>query len=163
MLKHVESKEMNAKELEDYTSISTKDYANELIKAGLVSEEEALPYSEKEFNKLLPKDGNTVDNCLYTMLDEDNNNVGMIWYKIRELFSEEVAFICDIRVNENYRHMGYGRSILRFFENEAKGKGVHKLGLNVFKHNTIATDLYESEGYTIQREAEENMYMVKDI
>jgi ribosomal protein S18 acetylase RimI-like enzyme len=59
--------------------------------------------------------------------------------------------------------MGYGRSILRFFENEAKGKGVHKLGLNVFKHNTVATELYLSEGYTVQKEAEENMYMVKDI
>ncbi len=57
------------------------------------------------------------------------------------------AFVLDIEVHDQFRKRGIGTEALRLLEEEAKGLGALKLGLNVFDDNEGARRLYIRQGY----------------
>ena len=55
----------------------------------------------------------------------------------------------NIMIEPRYRGRGYGRGIIEAVEHELIIRGVDRLGLNVFGHNTVALRLYESMGFSM--------------
>lgn len=60
-----------------------------------------------------------------------------------------MAFIYDIRMNEDVRSKRYGTQTLKALEEDAKGRGMTSISLHVFNHNEGAFLLYQRVGYRI--------------
>jgi len=145
-------REMSSIEFQKYRDMVIGEYTEDIIDANRnesekISMEEAHKQAVCQFEALAPKDGKcTENNCLY-MVEADHKRVGIFWYYITNIMDEDIAFIADIRVDETKRNQGYGRSILKDFEKEAKSKGYHNLGVYVKSNNRGAVRLFESEDY----------------
>lgn len=153
-------REMSDSEFEKFVESSVLDYSQDLLKSGLCSEENAFERAQKEFNELLPEGKYTKDNFIYMVVNSDNEDVGIIWYK---KLTESEAFICDFLIFEKFRKKGYGKQTLLLLDNDAKEKGVSKMRLHVFRFNKTAFSLYNSIGYKIAKEDGGSIFMVKDI
>ena len=146
---------MNSRDFQQYLDLSVKDYAKEKVLSGNWEEEESLPKAKEEFSKLLPNGENTENNYLYTILNENNKEVGILWLAKQ---SSEKAFIYDIRILAEYQGNGYGKEAMKQIEEKAKQLGIQKIGLHVFGHNKVARSLYEKIGYKTT-----NVVMEKEI
>jgi len=133
--------------LEDFTAFqesSTKDYAQELLRAGKAAQEaEALQAALAEFCGILPQGMATPNHFLNHLVNAQGQTVGFLWYGIR---GEEI-FICDFLIHEAQRRKGYGTQALEALEVLARGQGVQRIRLHVFSHNTAARKLYRAQGY----------------
>jgi ribosomal protein S18 acetylase RimI-like enzyme len=154
---------MSLTELDSYKWKGIASYREKLLLTGKYNEKEALQLAEDTFSSLLPSRTNTEDKRIYIMQNELNTDIGLLWYCFGEITTGRIAFICDLTVYEEFRRRGYGRAILRYAEKETKCYGVNQIGLNVYKSNSGATSLYLSEGYRMQEEAPESMYMMKHL
>lgn len=72
-------REMSNVEFNEYLDKSIKAYAEEKVKSGNWKKDDALSLSESEYNKLLPDGVDTINNYLFSIIDENNNIIGMIW------------------------------------------------------------------------------------
>jgi ribosomal protein S18 acetylase RimI-like enzyme len=133
-----------------YLETSVTQYAEELVKAGNVSTENAQAASEKTFSKLLTDGLDTTGQHLMTIWDlESDCDVGMVWVGERELDGGRQAVIYDIRVKEELRGRGYGTQTLRAVEAMAEDLGLFEIWLHVYGHNTSARRLYDRLGYEV--------------
>lgn len=140
-----------------YIERAVSIYAQERIEVGNWTETEALERSQQEFEKLLPQRNHTEANFLFTLVNETGQKVGYLWYNIDSQRSD-FAFIYDFEIYEQFRRQGYATQALRALEAHAKPRGVKKLGLHVFGHNTAARELYKKAGFL-----ETNVNMAKEI
>jgi ribosomal protein S18 acetylase RimI-like enzyme len=124
---------------------SIPEYAEDKVRAGNWTEAESLERSRREFEELLPQGLNTSDNFLYTLYNDDKEAVGMIWIKV----DQTSAFIYEVYIEEKFRGMGHGKSIMLLLEEKAREMGIKTLKLHVFGSNHVARKLYETVGYEI--------------
>ncbi|MBX3066067.1 MAG: GNAT family N-acetyltransferase [Anaerolineae bacterium] len=131
------------------------DYAQENVKAGYWTEEEAQQKSSETFQRLLPDGTATANHYLYTIRDgETKESVGLLW-----LFAQgSKGFIYDIMIDEDQRRRGYGEAAMLALEAEGQKIGVTQIGLHVFAHNPAALKLYQKIGYQFK-----SYNMVKDL
>lgn len=168
---NIRFREMSDNEFEEFAKSSILNYSKDLIKSGMCSEEQGFESAQKQFNQLLPQGKYTENNFLHIIVNNENEDVGIIWYKkhteavpfIEEKHTEGVLFIADILIYEKFRKKGYGKQTLLLLDNEAKEKGVNKILLHVFKLNKVAFSLYSSLGYKVVQEGNGGMHMVKAI
>jgi GNAT superfamily N-acetyltransferase len=59
------------------------------------------------------------------------------------------SFVLSVEVRPEHRGRGFGKAAMLVGEDSCLAAGDHYLGLNVFVHNTIATNLCCRLGYTI--------------
>ncbi|MEG2985817.1 MAG: GNAT family N-acetyltransferase [Peptostreptococcaceae bacterium] len=137
-------REMASNEFEEYLDNAISIYAKEKIESGNWTKDEAFLRSKSEYNKLLPNGVNSDNNHLFSIINETNEVIGMIWLNEKENSS---SFIYDININENYQGKGYGYRAMKEIEGVAKTLGLDKIDLHVFGHNEIAINLYEKLGY----------------
>lgn len=156
----IQFRQMNDDEFNKFMESSISDYAQDLIKSGRCTEETALECSKKEFHDIVPHGRDTVNNFFYTIVNSENEDVGVIWY---EKHSETLVFICDFLISEKFRKRGYGKQALLLLENNVKEKGLKKIALHVFEFNKPAISLYNCLGYKTVKEEPGSIYMVKDI
>ncbi|MFC7307736.1 GNAT family N-acetyltransferase [Streptomyces monticola] len=116
-------------------------YAQTWIERG-VPEEQAHIKSETDHARLLPNGKATPGTWLSTLTHE-GVDVGTLWLAVRD----EEPFVFDVRVEEEFRGHGHGRSLMLLAERQAREAGADELGLNVFAGKTPALRLYESLGY----------------
>lgn len=135
--------EMNSSEFERYISYAIRNYADEHVKAGNWSSQEAITKATSEFEKLLPEGEKTVNNKLF-IIQVEGKEVGMIWLAQE---SDNKGFIYDINIWEGNQGRGYGKQAMKEIEIEAKKLGLRNIGLHVFGHNQVARSLYEKLGY----------------
>jgi ribosomal protein S18 acetylase RimI-like enzyme len=140
-----------------YIELAVSMYAQEKVDAGNWTEAEALERSRQEFQKLLPQGNHTEANFLLMLVNETGQKIGYLWYNI-DIQRPDFAFIYDFEIYEQFRRQGYASQALKVLEIHAKPKGVKKLGLHVFGHNTAARELYKKAGYI-----ETNINMAKEI
>lgn len=157
---NVRFREMNDGEYKRFVEDSVLDYSKDLIKSRRCSEEEAFEEAQKSINELLPKGKDTENNFFYTIVNSENEDVGMIWYG---QYKEKTAFISDFLIFEKFRKKGYGRQALLLLDKDAEGKGFKKILLHVFRFNTTAFNLYSSLGYQMVQEEPSGIVMVKDV
>ncbi|MDU5111714.1 MAG: GNAT family N-acetyltransferase, partial [Clostridium sp.] len=118
--------------------------AEEKVKSGNWKKDDSLSLSQSEYNKLLPDGVDTINNYLFSIIDENNNIIGMIWINKKDSNS---CFIYDIYINDKFQGKGYGLMAMKEVENFAKSLGAETIGLHVFGHNNRAIKLYEKLGY----------------
>ena len=151
------TRDLTEQELISYKNDLIQEYSFELINAGYTKEDAAKQLGD-DFDRLIKLPGK-----MLVAQDELGNDIGRMWFCVRELMGETMGFILEVQVFENCRGKGYGRKLMKFIESEVKNMGVDKLGLNVFKDNESAVSLYKSEGYIIKENYNVNLFMIKNI
>ncbi len=125
-----------------------RDYAEDKVRAGVWSPEEAETKSANEVDALLPEGTATRDHSLYSVRDESvPAEVGILWISPRDSGVGRSVWIYDIIVHEPFRRRGYARQILDLVETKAQELGAEKVELHVFGHNHGARALYDRMGY----------------
>lgn len=82
---------------------------------------------------------------VYVALGENRNCVGFIWFVLNGMF-HSFPYLHMIAVKEEYRDLGIGKELLKFFE-EYCFEEYSKIFLVVADFNTDAKRLYERTGY----------------
>ncbi|HEX3030452.1 MAG TPA: GNAT family N-acetyltransferase [Clostridia bacterium] len=82
---------------------------------------------------------------IYVALNEDNTCLGFIWFIFKGAF-HSYPYLHIIAVREEYRRMGIGKGLLKFFEDQVF-KAADKAFLVVADFNPEAKKLYVSLGY----------------
>lgn len=138
---------MTAEEYDVYLSWVVRDYANELERNGRAGAEDAMARAQESFDTLLPDGLGTPGQVLLIAEDAgDGRRVGHLWFGPSSETASR-AWVYDVTVEEAERRRGYGRAIMRAFEDQARDHGYGAVGLNVFGDNEGARGLYESLGY----------------
>lgn len=135
-----------------------RDYAQEKIDSGNWKQEEALEQSRKEHLYLLPEGVHTEGHHLFSILNESQENVGMIWFGIKEQGEPVGAFIWKFEIYEKFRRCGYASASLTELRRMLAGMGVKRVSLHVFASNRAAVSLYEKMGYEPT-----NIVMARDV
>lgn len=111
--------------------------------------------ADKQFAGLLLDGVATVSQHL--LIAEDHGvPVGYLWLHLPE-GDDQVAFVCEIEVDDGMRGRGYGRAIMLAGEEFARQHGVTSVRLNVFAENVVAR-VYESMAFAVT-----DMVMVKSL
>jgi ribosomal protein S18 acetylase RimI-like enzyme len=138
---------MTPTEFEEYLGWVVDDYARELERNGRAVGEAAMEASRASFASLLPHGAQTAGQVLLVAEDTDEGgHVGVLWFGA-STDDPSMAWVYDITVGEDQRGRGWGRTIMRAFEAEARARGFARAGLNVYADNYVARRLYESLGY----------------
>ena len=150
---------MSPGEFTAYLGKAIANYADEHVKSGNWSADEALQKSEREFHDLLPDGVASKDNYLYTITDaESGAKVGILWVAKQAHKPTPIAFIYDIEIAEAYRRMGYGSQAFAALEEKVTSLGLNEIRLHVFGHNSGARTMYQKLGFV-----ETNVLMSKKI
>jgi ribosomal protein S18 acetylase RimI-like enzyme len=99
--------------------------------------------------------------------DNENNSfppssspIGCLWVgnSIDQVRGDRHAHIFLLYVVSEHRRRGIGRALMRYVENWAIARGDRQIGLQVFKSNQPALNLYNQLGYQTQ-----SLWMVKSL
>jgi ribosomal protein S18 acetylase RimI-like enzyme len=131
-----------------------RGYAEAHVRNGNWPAEGALERSRKEFETLLPHGIHSKDQYLWSIVDGQNNNIGMLWVQVKD----QKAFIYDFIIDETFRGKGYGKQALTAMDEKLKSMNVESVGLHVFGDNITAQELYKKMGYQIT-----GIHMKKEI
>lgn len=140
---------MQQSDFESYLSLAVQEYAEDKIQAGNYALSEGLEKARAELDSLLPQGTETPNQHLFSIINEDDDKVGIIWLAEIQSGVQRFAFIYDIRISEQFRRRGYGTQAMIAAEDEAKALGLDRIALHVFGHNKAAQELYEKLGYEI--------------
>ncbi|WP_379157083.1 GNAT family N-acetyltransferase [Paenibacillus sp. sgz5001063] len=133
-----------------FMSQSTRDYAEDKIKAGAWDTETAMQLSQDEMNKTLPDGLHTEGAYIFSIVETDSDTqAGYIWFNVIEGRSGREAFIYDFYVFEQYQGKGYGKQTLLALDEEARKLNITKIGLHVFGQNNRAFELYKKMGFLV--------------
>ncbi len=131
-------------------------YADDGVRSGRWTEDEALSKSEADFNTLLPQGLDTPGHELWSVVDSAADEAGILWVCTDR--RPEYAFIYDIEMNPDRRGKGFGSAALLALEEWCRANGINAIGLHVFGHNEGAWRLYKRMGYI-----ETNVQMEKQL
>ena len=135
-----------------------REYAAEKVAAGNYPEEGALKRSREDFHALLPQGLQTPGHEIRSMVDEDGQAVGYVWFTQEERPPGRVVFIYDIAVDPEHRRKGHAQAALAAVEDYARATGCIGVMLHVFGSNAGARQLYLKAGYD-----ETNVIMLKRV
>ncbi len=131
-----------------YREELSRDYAQDKVRAGVWSAEEAEDRAARELDELLPEGTTTKGHFLYEVRDESiQATVGNLWLAVLDSSVGRSFWVYDILIHEQFRRQGYGASALGLLEEKARELGAGSVGLHVFGHNDAARALYEKTGY----------------
>ena len=122
-----------------------RGYAEEHVRNGNWPAEGAVARSRKEFATLLPDGVHSKDQYLWSIIDEQDHKIGMLWVQVKD----QKAFIFDFVIDESFRGKGYGKQALAAMDEKLKAMDVASVALHVFGDNTTAQELYKKMGFQI--------------
>ena len=147
-----DSLELQLNDLYNYKEFidNTQDFTREEIR-------------EKMWNQIFPQGRETPNNFFWIIHDANTNKkVGHLWLFTKP--EDEILFIGDIFVDEEFRGRGYGTKCLELVEKMGKNKlASNILELHVFKHNPKARKLYLRFGFKDKKEDTTGFTMLKKI
>lgn len=120
-------------------------YAQELIQSG-VAEARAKREAREGYEHSMPGGVLAPDNFVFDVIHNDEP-VGIVWL-VKQV---DDWFIYDIDIAEQHRGKGLGRKTMQAIEAYVRNQDGKSINLSVFGFNTIARNLYESEGYETTR------------
>ena len=146
---------------EDYAAFIRKsipEYAYDQMRAGNWTANEAAGRARAEFQQMLPNGPQTPNAYLWTIMDENDRKVGMLWYFVDANRSRKTAFLIDFFIFPEGRRKGYEAQAFELFENEARVLGVERVELQIFTHKSEDVLLYRENGYQ-----ETSIFFAKDL
>jgi ribosomal protein S18 acetylase RimI-like enzyme len=141
----VKLKAIQQEDFERFLEHAILDYAEDHVRNGNWSAEGALEKSRKEFERYLPNGIQTPDQYVWSIVDEANHRIGVLWVQVKD----GKAFIFDFIIDEEYRGKGYGKQALTAMDERLKSMGVESVALHVFGDNVSAQELYKKLGFKI--------------
>ena len=83
---------------------------------------------------------------------KDNKIIGYVtadisWFRYSSYNSNNYCTIGDIMIDENFRHLGIGKSFIAEIKKWAKSESTNKIVLNVFSKNTKALSFFKKQGF----------------
>lgn len=139
---------MTESDFDSYYQKGVASYAEENVRGGHWSAEEALEKSAAEYRKLLPDGLATPDHYLYTIEDATTHTaVGLLWFALQRRGGQATAFVYDVSIHPPYRRQGYATRAFQALEERARELGARQIQLHVFGHNHGARALYEKLGF----------------
>ena len=127
---------------------SSERYSADRVENGGFTPANARVKAERDFDLTLPDGLATAGQHVFAIEVLDGQVVGHVWLGERDTGDEgRVAFVYEIRVDEEERSRGYGRTAMLLLEDEARSLGLGRIELNVFGGNEVARVLYRSLGY----------------
>ena len=143
-------RQMSSSEFVAFRAREIRGYADEQVRVGNWTEEEAESRSAEQTDSLLPLGIETHGTLLLIAETPEGVSIGHVWVAFqRQPGSGSGAWIYDIEVEPQHRGKGFGRALLLVAEEETARHGISKIGLNVFGSNTTARNLYQSTGYQV--------------
>ncbi|WP_412541994.1 GNAT family N-acetyltransferase [Longispora sp. K20-0274] len=121
-------------------------YMADIVDSGSMAPEAARRKADEDFASLLPEGLDTPDNTLWT-IEAGGAGVAFIWLKHHT--SDAQSFVYSVSVSPDHRGKGHGRSAMLLGERATLEAGDEALLLNVFGHNRVAINLYDSLGYVV--------------
>ena len=126
-----------------------REYAQDKVRAGVWSPEEAPRRAEADVDGLLADGTKTEGHHLYLLRDRSaGEEVGAVWLAVRDSGVGRTVWIYDIIVHEHLRRKGHGTRALLAVEKKAAELEAGEVELHVFGHNPGARALYERSGFT---------------
>jgi GNAT superfamily N-acetyltransferase len=134
-----------------------RDYAQEHVEAGNWPPDKAVDLARQQFAELLPDGRETSGHVLWTIEDEDGQDLGMLWVAPHPTLPNGL-WIYDFSVVLEARGRGIGRAALDALDAWARDRGTTQIGLHVFGSNDVARRLYLRSGFV-----ETDVSMVKRL
>jgi ribosomal protein S18 acetylase RimI-like enzyme len=132
-------------EFERFLEREIRSYAEDHVRNGNWPAEDALERSRKEFEHYLPNGIHSQDQYLYSIIDENNNKIGVLWVQVKD----QKSFIFDFVIDEVFRGKGYGKQALIAVDEKLKSMDIESMSLHVFGDNIAAQELYKKAGFQI--------------
>ncbi|MGD7706644.1 GNAT family N-acetyltransferase [Microlunatus sp. Y2014] len=144
---------MTRQQFDAYRARGVQHYADELVKAGVVTDPAAaVAASTQQHEALLPDGRETEGHWLWSAV-VDEVDVGILWLTLNGVGRPaDQAFIYDIEVLPDHRRRGHGEAILHAAADAARDRGAAVLALHVFGTNDGARRLYERQGFVTTEE-----------
>jgi ribosomal protein S18 acetylase RimI-like enzyme len=139
---------------EAFLELGVREYAEDHVRNGNWPAEGALERSRKEFEHYLPDGIHSRDQYLWSILDEEDHKIGVLWVQVKE----HKAFVFDFRIEEAFRGKGFGKQSLMAMDEKLKSMNVESVALHVFGDNVTAQELYKKMGFRIT-----GLHMKKDL
>lgn len=140
---------MTDADLQAFLAQAIDDYANEHIRGGRWTPDEAYAESAREFAELLPDGVQSPDQFLYMIhADSVDEPVGVLWFARRTRGGKGSAFIYEVQVFPQFQRRGYAQQAFEALEPLARSLGLESISLHVFGHNHAARALYEKLGFS---------------
>ena len=139
---------MTTAEFHAYRARLIPEYAEDHVRAGDWSAEQAEDLAARQIDELLPAGPGTPRMLVLSAETADGGPLGLVWVGLDYPRSGD-AWVYDIQIVPQHRGKGYGRALLQAAEQECARRGAQAIGLNVFGANTGARSLYESSGYEV--------------
>ncbi len=84
-----------------------------------------------------------LDGASYFIIKNQNTNVGYLSYSKKN----DSLFLSKLYVLSSSRGKGFGKSAMKFIQDEAEKKGFTSISLTVNKYNTASIKAYEKMGF----------------
>lgn len=136
---------MHQEDFERFLERAVRDYAEDHVRNGNWSAEGALEKSKNEFEHYLPEGIQSPNQYLWSIINEENDKIGVLWVQVKE----GKAFIFDFVIDEEFRGKGYGKQSLAAMDETLKSMGAESVALHVFGDNVSAQALYRKAGFEI--------------
>ena len=134
-------------EFDAWVSAATAGYAASIeLDAGLSHEQ--AQYKAKTDMARFVSDGSLPDGHAVFLVEDDGEVVGRLWVAERPIDGGRPALVVyELSIDEHARGRGLGKLAMEFAADEARQRGIARVGLNVFGGNAAARGLYRSLGY----------------
>jgi RimJ/RimL family protein N-acetyltransferase len=136
---------LQQEEFERFLEREIRNYAEDHVRNGNWSADGALERSKAEFAHYLPDGIHSKDQYLYSILDDRDEKIGVLWVQVKD----QNAFIFDFVIDEAFRGRGYGKQALAAMDEKLKSMNVDSVALHVFGDNVAAQELYKKAGFQI--------------
>ena len=139
---------------ERFLEYAVREYAEDHVRNGNWAAEGALERSRKEFEHYLPNGIHSMDQYLWSIVDDEGDNVGVLWVQIKD----QKAFILNFVIDEEFRGKGFGKQALIAMDEKLKSLDAESVALHVFGDSVNAQELYKKMGFKIT-----GIHMKKDL
>jgi len=153
-------------EYERFVEAQIREFADQKVRAGQWSAEDALGLARHVVEGFLPHEGPRPGHRVWKAVAKSGDHVAWLWIgppPVKTLDIPSKRWLYQITVEPSLRGNGYGRAALAAGERILVGEGVKELYLNVFSWNTIARSLYDSSGYEVIHDGETDTGMRKTL
>lgn len=155
-------------EYAEFAARQVTDYAEQLVRAGEVSQAESEATVRGMLAGLLADQLRPAGHSFFvarsTLLKP---RIGWVWLSPAPAFlgpqRARIRWLSQLTIEETVRGRGWGRALLSATERHVASQGVEQLWLRVFDWNTSARALYQAQGYELVERFAVDSHMRKQL